>query len=288
MLLPTLAHVNEFGETVMLKIPHASDEPLFTWAAVIVAFPEAFRLTDMFWQRATGGTLSTTVTVDVQVETFPLLSVTVNVTMFDPILAQVNVVGEIESDAIPHASFDPLLTCVAVIEVVPEAFSGTVIFLQSAVGGTLSTTVTVAVQVETFPLLSVTVNVTVFEPILAHVNVDGETESEAIPQASFDPLFTCAAVIEAVPAAFRFTVTFLQRAVGGVLSITVTVAEQVDELPLLSVTVKITLLVPTFAQVKELGETESEAIPQTSELPLLICAAVMVALPAAFRLTEIF
>jgi hypothetical protein len=54
-----------------------------------------------------------------------------------------------------------------------------------------------------FPLASVAVNVTVFGPILAHVNVDGVTTNVVIPQLSVEPLLTCDAVIEAVPEAFN-------------------------------------------------------------------------------------
>ncbi len=55
-------------------------------------------------------------------------------------------------------------------------------------GITLSSTVTVAVQVETLPLLSVTVRVTVFEPTSAHPNVSLSNAKDAIPQASLLPL----------------------------------------------------------------------------------------------------
>ena len=55
-------------------------------------------------------------------------------------------------------------------------------------GAILSTTVTVAVQVETFPFTSVTVSVTVFAPTFAQVNELGETVIEAIPQLSKLPL----------------------------------------------------------------------------------------------------
>ena len=72
----------------------------------------------------------------------------------------------------------------------------------------MSTTVTVAVQVEEFPFTSVTVSVTVFAPTFVQLKVFGVTDSEAIPHASLLPLLICAAVIAAVPAAFRFTVIF--------------------------------------------------------------------------------
>jgi len=57
-----------------------------------------------------------------------------------------------------------------------------------AVGGTLSSTVTVAVQVETFPLSSVTVKVTVFAPISLQSKVAGLTAILNIPQLSEEPL----------------------------------------------------------------------------------------------------
>jgi len=47
----------------------------------------------MLLHLATGLTLSSTVTVLLQVETLPLLSVTVRVTVFGPILAQVKLFG---------------------------------------------------------------------------------------------------------------------------------------------------------------------------------------------------
>ena len=58
---------------------------------------------------------------------------------------------------------------------------------QSAVGGVVSTTVTIAVAVEIFPLTSVTVNVTVFAPISLHVKEVESKAKLAIPQLSVDP-----------------------------------------------------------------------------------------------------
>ena len=48
------------------------------------------------------------------------------------------------------------------------------------------------------------------------------------------------------------------------------------------------MLAPTLPQVNEEGETDKEAIPHASELPLFICAAVIVALPEEFKVTVIF
>ena len=52
-------------------------------------------------------------------------------------------------------------------------------------------------------------------------------------------------------------------------------------MPLLSVTVSVTVLAPALAQVKLFGLTLRLAMPQLSLLPLLMSAAAMVALPRA-------
>jgi len=228
---PTLAQVKELGVTDMLAIPHASELPLLIWAAAKVAVPDEFRFTVMFWQIATGLTLSTTVTVAVQVEEFPFTSVTVSVTVFAPTFEQLKVDGETLSEAIPQASELPLLIWAALMLAFPAEFRFTVIFWQSAIGGVTSFTITVALQVDVFPFTSVTVSVTVFAPTLAQVNELGETLMFAIPQASELPLFTWAAVMVAIPDEFRFTVIFWQTATGGVTSLTVTVAKQVEKFP---------------------------------------------------------
>ena len=91
---------------------------------------------------------------------------------------------------------------------VPDAFNCTVTFWQSAVGSVTSRTVIAAVQVAVLPLTSVTVRVTVFGPAtFAQVNALLFRLKLAMPQASVEPLFTWAAVMLAVPAAFKFTVT---------------------------------------------------------------------------------
>jgi len=282
---PTFAQVNDEGETLIVAIPQASELPLLTCAALIVAVPPLLRFTEIFWQTATGGVTSLTVTTAVQVDTFPFTSVTVSVTVFAPTLEQLNVVGETLTNAIPQLSKLPLLICDDVMLAVPDEFRFTEIFWHIAVGSTLSSTVTVAVQVEEFPLTSVTVNVTVFAPTFEQLNVAGETVIVPIPQASELPLSTSPAAIVTVPAALSWTVIFWQTATGAVLSITVTLAVQVEEFPFTSVTISVTTLLPSLAQVNDEGETESEAIPHASELPLLICVAVMFAVPPADKIT---
>ena len=75
-------------------------------------------------------------------------------------------------------------------------------------------------------------------------------------QLSVDPLLTCADTIEPAPAPvvlLNVTVTFLQIAVGRMVSPMVTTETQVDEFPLLSVTVMVTLFAPKLAQVNDVG-----------------------------------
>jgi hypothetical protein len=89
---------------------------------------------------------------------------------------------------------------------VPEEFNTNVNGVQVATGAVLSCTVTVALQVALFPLLSVTVKVTVLNPTFEQLNVEGLTVILAIPQASEDPLSTFAAVIVPFPLASNTSV----------------------------------------------------------------------------------
>jgi len=61
-----------------------------------------------------------------------------------------------------------------------------------------------------------------------------------------------------------------QVTTGGVTSATVTTLEQVATFPEKSVTVNVAKFVPTLEQPKLVGETDSDAIPQLSVLPLSI------------------
>ena len=119
----------------------------------------------------------------------------------------------------------------------------------------MSSTVILAEQVPIFPLISVTVNVTVFAPRSAQLNASGATAIDWMPQLSLEPLFICAAVMVAFPALFNCTMMFWQIAVGAMLSCTVTVAVQVAVFPLRSVTVNVTKFGPMSEQSNTLGET---------------------------------
>ena len=83
---------------VIVSMPQASVEPLSTSIAVMLTSPFASRYTVRFWQARSGSTSSTTVAVDVQVETFPFTSVTVSSTVFGPMSEQSKLFTSIDSD----------------------------------------------------------------------------------------------------------------------------------------------------------------------------------------------
>ena len=142
---------------------------------------------------------SRTETVPEQLEVLLWLSVTVSVTPLDPRLMQVNEVGLSVIEDTEQLSVEPLFTAVAVVEPFPPAFRKTVTFWHTAIGRIVSPTVTTELQLDEFPLLSVTVIVTLFAPKFAQLNVVGLMIVEAMVQLSVDPLFTCEAIILAVP-----------------------------------------------------------------------------------------
>ena len=281
-----------FGATTKEAMPQASVEPLLTWAPVIEAFPVASKWTVIFWVVTTGLTVSATVTVAVPVFTFPFKSVTVKVTVFVPILAQVNELGvtDIIEVLIPQASVDPLLIWEAVIDAVPVAFNWTVMSLVTTTGLTVSAIVTIAVPVLAFPFTSVTVKVTVLAPMFEQVNELGDTDMIElfIPQASVEPLFTCDGKTIILPVASKWAVIFWVITLGLIVSKTVTIAVPVLTLLFTSLTVKVTVLVPTFKQLKLLGVTINVEIPQASVEPLLIELAVIEAEPLAFKYIVLF
>ena len=161
-------------------------------------------------------------------------------------------------------SVELLLTCVVVILPAPLLFKVTVTFWQTALGRSVSATVTTELQLEVLPLLSVTVRVTLFAPVFAQLNVEGEIVVRATVQLSFEPLFTWDAVIVVFPLPLSCVVRFRQIAFGRRVSSTVTIPVQELEFPLWSVTETVTLLFPEFAQVKEVWEAVNETMVQLS------------------------
>ena len=71
---------------------------------------------------AIGLTVSCTLTVAAQVAMLAFTSVTVSTTVLLPVFAQVKLLLFKVKEAMPHASLDPLLICVAVIVEVPALF----------------------------------------------------------------------------------------------------------------------------------------------------------------------
>ncbi len=143
---------------------------------------------------------------------------------------------------------------------------------------------TIVVQVEELPLTSVTVKTSVFTPTSEQTKAVWLRAKVAIAQLSELPLFTAAAVVEPLPVLSSCTVTFWQSAIGGTVSRMVTMALQVLLLPLTSVTVRMTVLPLTFAQLNVVMFSAKFATPQASELPLLTIDGVIVALPVLFKL----
>ena len=156
--------------------------------------------------------------------------------------------------------------------------------IQVSAGGRVSRTVTVAEQLAVLELLSVTVRTTGFPPRFPQLKLVVLSDKETVPQANaIEPLSIAAAVMDAFPDPFRNTVRFWHKAVGLTVSITVTVDKQLDVFPDESVSVRVIAFAPMFTQVKVVGFATLLAIPQTSEDPLSICAAVMLVFPKAFN-----
>ena len=118
----------------------------------------------------------------------------------------------------PVLSVLPPSISAAPIVAFPEPLSCIVIFWHTAVGGSESTIVTVAVQLSVLPLSSVTVRVTELAPRSADVKLLGTTTIDAIPQLSVLSSSTAAPEIVALPVPSRETVMFWQTAVGFILS----------------------------------------------------------------------
>ena len=94
----------------------------------------------------------------------------------------------------------------------------------------MSCTVTIPVQVAEFPLWSVTETVTVLAPRFAQVNAVCVAVNETMLQLSVgNPAGGPARTT--VPAPFKYTVGFWQLKLGGLISRTVIVEEQLEVFP---------------------------------------------------------
>ncbi len=158
----------------------------------------------MFWQTATGGTVSSTVTVGKQVETLLLLSVMVTVTRLAPMSVQSKLSGLTTELRMPQASLK-MATSDGVMVALPVASSCTVILVQAIAGGMVSSTVTVGLQVEVLPFTSVTVTVTTLAPVSAQVKAVGEITALSMPQES-PKVATSLRTIDPLPVTSRYKV----------------------------------------------------------------------------------
>ncbi len=152
-----------------------------------------------------------------------------------------------------------------------------------------SFTVTCARHDDELPYKSVSVKVT------GHVEPCSSEQLKSVrlmllvarPQASVLLLSTCATVSVPWPVLSRKTIGFLHNAVGGVLSLIVTLAVHVAELPPASVALSVTVLMPIWEQLNMLGVTIKEK-KQLSVLPLFTDAGSKVKLPLTPKFSDTF
>src|SRR5690606_26040547 len=183
--------------------------------------------------------------------------------------------------SLPLGAGHPVGTSAARLLAVPVASSWMVMLRVSTTGAVMSSTVAVAVALSVLPCTSVTVRVTVLAPTSPQSKLDLSSVMLAMPHESVDPLSTSAAVMLALPVASSWMVRFLVSTTGAVTSSSVTIAVALSELPLTSVTVRVTVLAPTSPQPKLYLSSVMLAIPQASVEPLSISVASMLAFPVA-------
>ena len=232
-----------------------------------------------------GGSLSITVTVAAAELVLPLTSVTSSVTEFVPISLQLKLEGDTLIEPIPQASEEPLSIISAVILTFPFSSKFTETSCVTTVGFVLSKTVTISIAVVTFPALSVAVHVT---SVLPNGNIVGALLTKDATEQLSVAIGVSKVTFVAVQPVSIVTVTFAGVVIlGDSSSNTVTFAVAELELPLASVTVNNTGFVPIELQLKLVGSTTIDAIPQASKEPLSISAAVILAFPVASMVTEI-
>ena len=259
--------------------------PLSTALAEVLPLPEASSCTVSGWQTALGAMVSRTVTVALQVLVLPEPSDTVRVTLFVPRSAQKKVFWLRVRPVTAHPSLLPLSTALGLVLALPVASRYRVMFWQTAVGATVSRTVTVVLQALVFPLRSTMVRVTETLGTSMQVKVVWLATRVAMPQLSLLPPSRSSSRMLAVPLPSSSRVRGWQTAVAARLSCTVTTAVQELVLPEASATARVTVLLPMLEQKKRSWLSARVSIPQLSLEPLSIWALVMVATPAASRLT---
>ena len=229
-----------------------------------------------------GKVLSIIVTVCVAVAVLPLASVTVQVTVVVPVLKVAGALCVTEateqlSAATGVPRFKPVTEQVALALAVILAGA-------TIVGLVASTTVTVCVAVAVRPLPSVTVQVTVVVPIAKVAGALCVTEATeqlsevtGVPRATFNAIQLLFVVVLTAAGAVM---------VGLTLSITVTSWFALVALPLASVTVQVTVVVPRLKAdgallVTEATEQSSAVTGVPNTTPVAVQAVLVVVFIAA-------
>ena len=187
-----------------------------------------------------------------------MLSAAITVTVTIPISEQSADVGVIVTVGTVVQLSVTLATTIAVVSVaLPEASKTTSLGDATVVivGSIRSTTVTVPVCTVVLPLASVAVTVTVFDPRSLQPKLEGLTETVTPLQLSLTLLTTCEVVNEALPLASNASVTPEETSarVGLITSCTVTAIVASLSLPLASVAVTQTFVVPISLQLNEVS-----------------------------------
>ena len=188
----------------------------------------------------TGFSVSTTVTICVQVAVFPALSVAVHVTVVVP---KGKVVGaSLLTVAVPQLSVAVATPIEAVDEHCPKSVLMVIDDGHVITGFSVSTTVTICVQVAVFPALSVAVHVTVVVP--KGKVVGASLLTVAVPQLSVAVATPIEAVDEHCPKSVLMVIDDGHVITGFSVSTTVTTWVQVAVFPALLVTVHVTVVPP--------------------------------------------
>jgi hypothetical protein len=208
------------------------------------------------------GVTGLTVTVKEQVLVLPLPSVAVPVTVAVPTANVLPESGLVITAGLPQLSVAVTVNVTAAWQVLISAF--TAIFDEQLITGTwLSITVTMNEQVLVLPLPSVAVLVTVWTPTVIVLPEAGLDTTVALPQLSLAVTVKFTVVVQSPASAFRLKPDG-HVITGAWLSTTVTVKEQVAVLPLPSVAVLVTVVVPTLNTVPEFWLDTTAALPQLS------------------------
>ena len=198
----------------------------------------------------TGGVVSTTVTVKLEVDTLPVKSVAVTFTVVSPSAKVLPLGGVTTTTGAGSTRSAAVTTKLTTAPVAPAACamigSGTVM-----TGGVVSTTVTVKLDDDTLPVKSVAVTFTVVSPnakVLPLGGVTTTTGAGSTRSAAVTTKLTTAPVgpVASVMIGSGTVMT------GGVVSTTVTVKLDADTLPAKSVAVTFTVVSPS-AKVLPLG-----------------------------------